>query len=98
MKRRLSLLLCGLVAASATAAVGVAENITPEKIQFNAADQAVARAQVVRRTDLGPGTWTGGRVKWTLKAVMDVGDNLLERTVTFEACQNLSDFQVFFTD
>jgi len=36
--------------------------------------------------------------KWTLKAVMHGGENLLERLVTFEPGQNLSDVQLIFTD
>ena len=35
-----------------------------EQIRYNAADQAAARATVLRRSDLSPSTgWTGGRVK-----------------------------------
>ncbi|HEY2940400.1 MAG TPA: hypothetical protein VGJ27_11350 [Gaiellaceae bacterium] len=35
-----------------------------EQIRYNAADQAAARATVLRRSDLTPSTgWTGGRVK-----------------------------------
>src|SRR5438093_6091503 len=34
-----------------------------EQIKFNAADQAAARAVVIRRADLGSSGWQGGRVK-----------------------------------
>src|SRR5205823_8559500 len=34
-----------------------------EQIRFNAADQAAARAVVIRRADLGSSGWQGGRVK-----------------------------------
>jgi hypothetical protein len=34
-----------------------------ERIRLNAADQRAARAATVRRTDLGSGAWSGGRVK-----------------------------------
>jgi len=34
-----------------------------EQIKFNAADQAAARAVVIRRADLGSSVWQGGRVK-----------------------------------
>jgi hypothetical protein len=39
-----------------------AEGPGRQKVELNAADQAAARAVVLRRSDLGPG-WTGGRVK-----------------------------------
>jgi hypothetical protein len=39
-----------------------------EQIRFNAADQAAARAVVIRRADLGSSGWTGGRVKPDLSA------------------------------
>jgi Carboxypeptidase regulatory-like domain len=44
----------------------------------------------------GVQTTTFGR--WTLKAVMHNGENLLERQVTFETGQSLSDVQLIFTD
>jgi hypothetical protein len=53
-----ALALAGCAAGAALAGNG------REKIRFNAADQAAARATVVRRSDLGSaGGWTGGRVK-----------------------------------
>jgi len=48
-----------LVLLSATA---LAADPGKEKIRFNAADQAAARAAVLRRSDLGPG-WKGGPTK-----------------------------------
>ena len=55
-----------LAAASAAAAVlcSVAGAADPgkEKIRFDAADQAAARAAVLGRSELGPG-WSGGRRK-----------------------------------
>ncbi len=51
------------MAASCTASVGLADT-GKEQIKFNAADQAAARATVVRRSDLRPSSgWSGGRVK-----------------------------------
>jgi hypothetical protein len=47
-----------VVAAGATASGGPGK----QKIELNAADQAAARAVVLRRSDLGAG-WTGGRIK-----------------------------------
>jgi hypothetical protein len=66
MKRRLFILVFGLVAVSATAFAGVAAN-KPAKIRFTAAGQAEARAAVLHsRADLmGLGPWRGGLVKWT---------------------------------
>ncbi len=48
--------------ALATAAV-VAADDGKEQIRFNAADQAAARAVLIRRADLGSSGWQGGRVK-----------------------------------
>jgi hypothetical protein len=48
-----------LVLAASAAASGPGK----QKVELNAADQAAARAVVLRRSDLGAGGWTGGRVK-----------------------------------
>src|SRR5436305_11181987 len=51
-------LVVGVTAAVALAGGG------REQIRYNAADQAAARATVLRRSDLLPSTgWTGGRTK-----------------------------------
>jgi hypothetical protein len=66
MKRRgsLSALAVLSVVALATAAAASAVDPGREKIRFNAADQAAARAAVIRRTDLRPrGGWKGGAVR-----------------------------------
>jgi hypothetical protein len=48
----------------ATTAVALADNRNRQKIRFNAADQAAARAAVLRRSDLGSGAdWKGGAKK-----------------------------------
>jgi hypothetical protein len=48
----------------ATTAVALADNGNRQKIRFNAADQATARAAVLRRSDLGSGAdWKGGAKK-----------------------------------
>jgi hypothetical protein len=54
------------------------------------------RIEGLAGTCSGVQTTTFGR--WTLKAVMHGGENLLERQVTFETGQNLSDVQLIFTD
>jgi hypothetical protein len=41
-----------------------------EQIRFNSADQAAARAAVLRRADLGSAGWTGGAVKPDLSSTM----------------------------
>ena len=53
-----------MAAATVLVVVGGATAADPgkQKIELNAADQAAARAVVLRRSDLGAG-WTGGRVK-----------------------------------
>jgi hypothetical protein len=51
-------LAIGLVVVAGAAASGPGK----QKIELNAADQASARAVVLRRSDLGAG-WTGGRIK-----------------------------------
>src|SRR5215208_2929033 len=57
------------------AALGLAPGATAngpnkEQIRFNAADQASARAAVLRRSDLGATGWTGGPVKPDLSSTM----------------------------
>jgi hypothetical protein len=48
----------------ATTAVALADNRNRQKIRFNAADHAAARAAVLRRSDLGSGAdWKGGAKK-----------------------------------
>jgi hypothetical protein len=48
----------------ATTAVALADNGNRQNIRFNAADQAAARAAVLRRSDLGSGAdWRGGAKK-----------------------------------
>ena len=63
-----------VVAFLALSAAGTAEPASPppskEQVRFTAADQAAARAAVVRLTDLGSSGWQGGRVK------PDVGSGL----------------------
>jgi hypothetical protein len=54
------------VALASAAAVGAGDG--KEQIKFNAADQAAARAVVLRRADLGSSGWAGGRVKPDLSA------------------------------
>jgi len=52
--------------ASAMVALTIAAAVSAgggEQIRFNAADQAAARAVVIRRADLGSSGWQGGRVK-----------------------------------
>jgi hypothetical protein len=55
--------LAVLVAALAVATAGAAGGPGREKIRLNAADQAAARAAVIRRADLGAGGWQGGSTK-----------------------------------
>jgi hypothetical protein len=63
-----------LVAFLALSAAGTAEPASAppskEQVRFTAADQAAARAAVVRLTDLGSSGWQGGRLK------PDVGSGL----------------------
>jgi hypothetical protein len=63
VKRHVSVLVLGFVAALAVALVAVADTGKGERRQFNAADQAAARSATLRRTDLGQGAWQGGAVK-----------------------------------
>jgi hypothetical protein len=51
-----------------SAGVAFAGNGGGEKHAFTAADQAAARATVIRRADLGAGTWHGGFIKPDLSA------------------------------
>jgi hypothetical protein len=67
MTGRIALALAAAGVALATAA-GVPAGDGKEQIKFNAADQAAARAVVIRRTDLGSSAWVGGRVKPDLSA------------------------------
>jgi hypothetical protein len=65
MRRRSARLIAAAagitIAALSFALVALADK---EKIQLSAADQAFARAAVLKKTDLGTvGTWTGGAVK-----------------------------------
>jgi hypothetical protein len=52
----------GVAIALVVVAGAAASGTGKEKIELNAADQAAARAVVLRRSDLGAG-WTGGRIK-----------------------------------
>jgi hypothetical protein len=61
-------LLLGFVAVLAVAVVATAGTGKPERVQFNAADQAAAGAATLRRGDLGAGGWQGGAVKPDLSA------------------------------
>jgi hypothetical protein len=54
-------LAIGAVLVAAAGAPG--DSPGTEKIKFNAADQAAARAAVLRLADLGPSGWKGGMVK-----------------------------------
>jgi hypothetical protein len=62
-------LTAGLVSAAAASAP---QSALPnrEQIRFNPADQAAARAVVLRRADLGPTGWTGGAVKPDLSSTL----------------------------
>ena len=67
MTRRMALLLAiAVVAVTAAAAVSAGDG--KEQIKLNPADQAAARAVLVRRSDLGSSAWQGGRVKPDLSA------------------------------
>jgi hypothetical protein len=64
VKRRLPVLLFGFLAALVLALVGLADTGKGERIRFNAADQAAARAATIHKTDLpAHPTWTGGSRK-----------------------------------
>ena len=67
MSRRKALLLAiAVVALTAAAAVSAGDG--KEQIKLNPADQAAARAVLIRRSDLGSSGWQGGRVKPDLSA------------------------------
>jgi len=59
-RRTVFALASAMVALTIAAAVSAGGG---EQIRFNAADQAAARAVVIRRADLGSSGWQGGRVK-----------------------------------
>lgn len=67
MTRGIALVFMAAAAVLATAATVVAGN-GGYKIKFNRADQAAARAVVIRRSDLGSSSWQGGPVKPDLSA------------------------------
>jgi hypothetical protein len=62
----------GLIGATAATALATAAVVRAgggdEQIKFNPADQAAARAVLIRRSDLGASGWEGGRVKPDLSA------------------------------
>ena len=63
--------MASMTAAAAVALGGatvVSAGDGKEQIRLNAADQAAARAVLIRRADLGSGGWQGGRVKPDLSA------------------------------
>jgi hypothetical protein len=62
MRRGIMFVLAAVALALATAAAVLAGD-GKEQIKFNSADQAAARAVVIRRADLGSSGWTGGRTK-----------------------------------
>ena len=62
MRRRCRPLVAAACMAVVLSSAAGAANPGKEKIRFNAADQAAARAAILRRSDLGPG-WSGGRKK-----------------------------------
>jgi hypothetical protein len=68
MTRRIAFVCVAALVALATAAV-VAAGDGKEQIRFNPADQAAARAVVIRRSDLGASGWQGGRVKPDLSSL-----------------------------
>jgi hypothetical protein len=62
LTRRIGSAFVAAAVALATAPL-VAAGDGKQQIRFNPADQAAARAVVMRRTDLGSSGWQGGRVK-----------------------------------
>jgi hypothetical protein len=74
MEGAMSRAVLAVVAFLALSAAGTAESASAppskEQVRFTAADQAAARAAVVRLTDLGSSGWEGGRLK------PDVGSGL----------------------
>jgi hypothetical protein len=69
MRRGLFALLGGALVALAGAAIVLGANPSKEKIAFTAAGQAQAKAEVLRRKDVGRG-WVGGSKKPELSSVM----------------------------
>ncbi|TML44725.1 MAG: hypothetical protein E6G19_07480 [Actinobacteria bacterium] len=67
MTRSIALGLAAVATALVTAAA-VSAGDGKEQIKFNAADQAAARAVVIRRADLGTSGWSGGATKPDLSA------------------------------
>jgi hypothetical protein len=67
MTGRIAFVFAAATVALATAAA-VSAGDGKEQIRFNAADQAAARAVVIRRADLGSSGWVGGRTKPDLSA------------------------------
>ena len=61
MSRRIAFVFTAGAALATAAAVLAGDG--KEQIKFNAADQAAARAVVLRRADLGSSGWEGGRAK-----------------------------------
>ena len=62
MTRRIAFVLAAVAVALATGAAVLAGD-GKEQIKFNPADQAAARAVVIRRADLGSSGWAGGPTK-----------------------------------
>ncbi len=64
MRKKLTTIVAlALLVGLATAVAAGAGNGERPKIRYNAADQAAAKAAVVRRADLGTGGWRGGATK-----------------------------------
>jgi len=68
MARRIAFVLAASTVALATA-VAVSAGDGNYQIRFNAADQAAARAVVIRRSDLGSSGWQGGLMKPSVSAL-----------------------------
>jgi hypothetical protein len=66
--------LAAVTAAALAFAGVVAAGDGKQKIRLTAADQAAARAVVLRRSDLGSSAWQGGRTKPDLSSTMDCPD------------------------
>jgi hypothetical protein len=64
------LFVASVVSLFAAAAAALAAGGPGEKVRFNAADQAAARAVVIRRADLSAGVWAGGSKKPKLAPVI----------------------------
>jgi hypothetical protein len=64
MTRLLAVAVSAALVASATVAAGLAGDGGRAKVRLTARDQAVARAVLIRRSDLRPSAgWTGGRIR-----------------------------------